>query len=95
MSSGTDHDSDTKLPKRNTSKDHLHWLRRLYAFIRRNEIEQIEFSELAEDASAAVRNKWLEAMIMAKTAIILSLLTSPLARLAELIDNDDDAAKEL
>lgn len=81
MSSGTDQDSVTKLLKLNTSKNYLHWRCRVYAFIRRGDVELLWISEIAEDPSSAARNKWLEATMKAKMQLSLVSGQDPLHRL--------------
>jgi len=88
-------DPITKLPKLGNSKDYIHWRRRVHAFIRRNDFELLGFTEEPVGASVAIRKKWLEAMIKAKSSIVLSLGSGPLAQLSAIIDDDERTAKEL
>ena len=64
-------DQVTKLPELNNSKDYIHWPRRLYAFLRRNNVELLGFTDESVGASAVIRKKWLQAIIKAKSAIVL------------------------
>lgn len=91
----TEHDTVTKLPKLNSSKDYLHWKRRVYAYLRREDFELLCFREEPEDATSAQKRKWLKAMVEAKSSIILTLGSSPLAQLSDIIDDDERTAKEL
>lgn len=67
-----------ELPKLQNSKEYIHRRRREYAYIRQNDVELLGFQSKPTNASATVRERWLEAMIKAKTAIILNLVIGPL-----------------
>lgn len=91
----TDQDTVTKLPKLTCAADYIHWRRRVYAYICRNDFELLSFEDEPIQASAAVKKRWMQAMIKAKTSVILSLGSGPLVQLSNLIDDDDRTAKEL
>jgi len=90
-----ENDPITKLPKLHTQADYILWRRRVYAFLRRNDVELLGLSEEPEDASAAVKKRWFEASTKAKSTIILCLGDAPLAQTRLLVDDDDRSAKEL
>jgi len=91
----TEQDPVTKLPKLTCAADYMRWRRRVYAYIRRQDVELLCFEDEPVQASSAIKKKWLQAMIKANTSIILSLGSGPLAQLSNLVDNDDRNAKEL
>lgn len=82
-----------KIHKLNHPKDYLHWRQRIHAYIRRNDFEMLGFTKDPTTGTTAVWNKWFEAMIKAKSAIVLSLGSAPLAKMKELVDDDASTAK--
>lgn len=91
----SENDTVTKLPKLNSSKDFLHFRRRVYAYLRRAYFELLWFQNSPEHATPSQSRKLLKAMVESKSSIILTLGSSPLAQLNNIIDDDDLTAKEL
>lgn len=87
--------SVSKLPKLTSSRDFMHWLRRMYAYLRREDFELICFSERPTTGSAVSHRKWIENMVKAKSSIILTLGTLQISQVNNVIDDEDRSAKVL
>ena len=92
-----EHDVDlvSKLAKLNRPDDYILWKRRVFAYIRKNDAELLGFETQPSSNSSAVRKKWFEHMIKAKSTITLCLGDSSLDKVRRLVDDDDVTAKTL
>lgn len=88
-------DTVTKLPKLTNYKGFIHWRRRVYAFILRDDMGLLRFTEEPDNAPASFQKKLLENMIRAKSKIILTLGSWPLSQIISIIYVDSRTAKEL
>jgi len=84
-----------KFPKLTGAKDFIPWRRRMKAYIQRSDIDLLGLSDLQENASASQRNAWKKAMIKAKSSIVLTLDSGPMAQTSSIIDDEDKTAKDL
>ena len=88
-------DPINRLAKLTSSDDYILWKRRLFAYIRKSDAELIGFETEPANNTPAVRKKWFDHMMKAKSTIILCLGDSPLAKIRRLVDDENLTAKTL
>ena len=84
-----------KLPPLIKPSDYIHWKRRLYAFLRKDDAELVGLSDQPEAVTQAVMRTWKKLSTKAKSHLVLSLRPNAISQTRRIIDDDDKSAKDL
>lgn len=88
-------DGVAKLLKLWKSVGFAHWRRRMYAFIRWDDIDLIFFTDRMNTGAAELQSPWLEITRKENPTIGLTLGTGRLTQVSKIVDDDERKAKEL
>ena len=84
-----------RLPPLHKPSDYIHWKRRLYAFIRKDDPELVGLSFRPEGVSQSTLRNWTKLSTQAKSNIVLSLGSDAFSQTRKIIDDDEQSAKHL
>ena len=84
-----------KLPLIIKPSDYIHWKRRLYTFLRKDDHELTGLSAEPEGVTKSVIRTWKRLSTEAKSHLVLSLGPDAISQTRRIIDDDEKSAKDL